>query len=88
MQVVNIIWTFTQLCFDQLELEQMSGLTWVKDVTVTNCQDCKTKFTVRLRKELSHISFSYLNIISYLLIVHVYLKLGVKAWTQFISRAY
>ena len=50
-------------CFAQLELEQMSGLTWVEDLTVTNCQDCQTKFTVRLRKGLlsSHVTTTLRN---------------------------
>ena len=75
MQVGNIILTFTQLCSDQLELEQMSGLTWVKDVTVTNCQECQTKFTVRLRKDLSHF---HISISFHINIVHVYLKSIIK----------
>ena len=34
----------------QYELEQLSGLSWVEDQTVSSCQDCQAKFTVRLRK--------------------------------------
>lgn len=34
----------------QYELEQMSGFSWVEDQTVSSCQDCQAKFTVRLRK--------------------------------------